>query len=150
MSEPQTAAEPLVIRRTLQAEPQRVFRAWTDPAAMRRWFCPDPSWEVPIAEIDLQPGGRYRIAMQNPEEEVPHVVTGVYREITPPERLIFTWRWESWRASHQDSVVTLEFHDRGGETELVLTHELLPDANAVREHGEGWQGCLARLEAYLG
>lgn len=149
MSEPQITDDRLIIRRRLNASRERVFEAWTSAEAMGRWFCPDPDWEIPIAEADARPGGDYRIAMQNPDLDTPHIVRGTYREVEPPGRLVFTWRWESWRDSHVDSVVTIELHDHEGQTELVLTHELLPDANARKEHGEGWTGCLDRLEAYV-
>lgn len=149
MTEPQAAAEPLVMRRTFTADREEVFRAWTDPGAIAQWLAPQRHWTVSVAALDLRPGGRYRIGMHDPDQESPYFVTGLYREIAPPELLVFTWRWESWEPSQPDSLVTLELHERQGRTELVLRHELLPDADAASEHAHGWEGCLAGLEGFL-
>jgi uncharacterized protein YndB with AHSA1/START domain len=80
-----------------------------------------------------------------------YTVTGVYREIRPPEKLVFTWRWETDpdRGDAGDSVVTLEFLDRGRATELRLTHERIASDAARAEHEKGWAGCLDRLQNFV-
>lgn len=144
----------LTITRTIQATRERVFQAWTDPEHLLNWWGADEGWTTPIAEVDLRVGGRYRLAMQDPEQEHPYVVGGVYREITPPERLAFTWTWEKRPGDDPDwtpaeTLVTLEFIERNGTTELALTHERFPDTHMRDEHNSGWTGALDRLEQYL-
>lgn len=69
---------------------------------------------------------------------------GTYREVDPPKRLAYTWRWESDPDS-PDTLVTVEFRDRGGSTDVVLTHELFPNEEARRQHDQGWTACLEKL-----
>jgi uncharacterized protein YndB with AHSA1/START domain len=84
--------------------------------------------------------------MKSPEGKV-HIVTGAYREVLPPERLVFTWKWEN--APEEESLVTLELYDRGGKTDLALRHELLASAETREEHKKGWAGCLDHLEKFV-
>jgi uncharacterized protein YndB with AHSA1/START domain len=103
---------------------------------------------VPAAEIDLRPGGGYRVAMKNPRGEV-FYLSGTYREIEPPERLVYTWRWESSEMDIGETLVTVEFHDQRGSTELRIAHELFPDTAMRDRHQQGWSGCLDRLTGIL-
>ena len=73
-----------------------------------------------------------------------HIVTGTYQEVSPPQRLVFTWKWET-EPQHGETLVTIEFLDRGGKTEVILTHERFPSETARDEHHKGWTGCLDRL-----
>jgi uncharacterized protein YndB with AHSA1/START domain len=141
-------APPLRIARTLPAPREKVFRAWTDPQAIARWLAPGDDFRTTVFELDLRPGGRYRIEMR--EGGKSHVVAGTYREIRPPERLVCTWRWENEPAHAGETLVTLEFFERDGATELVLTHERFEDPASRDEHEKGWAGCLGRLARFLG
>ena len=134
----------LTVTRTIKAPRDRVFRAWTDPGELARWFHPDPSFTTPVAEVDLRAGGGYQFVMQPPTGD-PYVVRGVYREVQPPGRLVFTWRWDAAGDADPETLVTVELHERGGETEVVLTHELLASADSREHHREGWEGCLTQL-----
>ena len=69
---------------------------------------------------------------------------GVYRVVEPPKKLVYTWRWES-EPDAPETLVTVEFLDRGGATDLVLTHELFPNEAAKGKHEHGWTGCLDKL-----
>src|SRR5262245_65875110 len=82
-----------VMTRVLDASPRAVFEAWTDPAQMAQWFGP-PNVKAELQEMQARPGGRYRYSMRNQEGQL-HVVGGVYREVTPHSRLVFTWQWET-------------------------------------------------------
>lgn len=148
----------LRVTKTIAAPRDLVFKAWTEPDRLKRWWGMEESFSTPIAEVDLRIGGKYRLGMQAPGESAPYVVGGVYCEVRSPEKLVFTWQWEqpdgpapdaSGDSRHtgdfQDMMVTVEFLDLGGSTEVVVTHERLPDQNSKDEHGHGWDGCLNQL-----
>ncbi len=90
----------------------------------------------------MRVGGRYRIVMRSPDGEQ-HDVSGVYREVVPNEKLVFTWAWRS--TPERESLVTVVLRSAGGGTELTLTHEQFFDEEARDKHRHGWDGCLARL-----
>jgi uncharacterized protein YndB with AHSA1/START domain len=136
----------LKIQRHYKASPERVWQAWTDPQALKAWFAPTPSFEVPLVEADLRVGGRYRIVMRAPDGEL-HDVRGVYREVQPPIRLVYTWAWVT--TPERESLVTLQLRAALGGTELTLVHEQFFDEPARDRHHKGWNGCLDRLQAHL-
>ena len=137
----------LRLERTFAAPRERVFRAWTDPAELARWFAPTDEHTTKVIALEARVGGTYRVEMHAPSGNV-HTVTGTFREVRPPERLVFTWTWEG--KDMGETLVTLEFRDRGGSTDLVLTHELFPTQEARDEHSRGWDGCLRRLAKLTG
>ena len=100
-----------------------------------------------VAAADVRVGGTYRIEMHHNGGKV-HVVVGIYLEIEAPRRLVYTWRWEG-NAGAPDSLVTVDFHRKGAGTEIVITHDLLPDEEDRARHSHGWFGCLDRLSARL-
>jgi len=130
----------LEIRRTIPAPRERVFDAWTQAKELNRWSAPSPM--TPTAEVDLRVGGRYRIVMRHPDG-TEHRVAGVYRTIDRPTKLVYTWKWED--SPMPDSVVTVEFHERGKQTEVVLRHEGLADPESRGRHEHGWTACLDNL-----
>jgi uncharacterized protein YndB with AHSA1/START domain len=142
-------ATTLHVIRTFAAAREKVFRAWTDPEALKRWWIPRDGFSVPQVNLDLRVGGTYRIAMQNSKGEVFHL-TGTYREVRPPEGLVYTWRWQGTESDIGETLVTVEFHDLGRSTEVVITHELFPDTRARELHDQGWAGCLSRLAHLVG
>jgi uncharacterized protein YndB with AHSA1/START domain len=84
----------LTVERTYRVPPQRVWQAWTQAEALKQWFAPNDAFKVEVIEADVRVGGRYRIKMNAPDGEV-HDVSGVYREVVPNERLVFTWAWRT-------------------------------------------------------
>ena len=134
----------LTIRRVLPFPRERVFRAWTDPKSVRQWFAPF-ALSVADAELDVRPGGHFRIMMRSEDNVYAH--RGEYREVVPPERLVFTWISEATQG--ETTLVTVEFHERGAETELVLTHARLPDTAARERHEAGWVSIADRLAKHL-
>ena len=139
----------LHVRRSFAASRERVFRAWTEPAELKQWFGADEGFIIPIAEVDLRVGGRYRLGMQPPGSDQVLIVGGVYREVQAPAKLVFTWRWEAAAAAEPDTIVTIEFHERGNATEVILTHELFVDTAQRGSHAHGWEGCFDRLSRLL-
>ena len=139
-----TAAVPtLEVRRTIRAPRQKVFDAWTKAEELKKWHAPGPM-HASLVEIDLRVGGRYRIVMTEPDGR-DHGVSGVYREIDPPRKVVYTWSHEGDHVI-KDTLVTLEFIDRGESTEVVLTHAIADDKERA-SHAKGWTSILDKLEA---
>jgi uncharacterized protein YndB with AHSA1/START domain len=130
------------VRQTIRAPRERVFRAWTQAEEVKKWAGPGPL-TVPVASIDLRVGGRYRIEMEEPDG-ARRVAYGEYREVKPPERLVYSWAWENDRYA-DGSEITVEFLDRGNATEVVIRHRNLKTDEARAKHREGWTGCLEKL-----
>ena len=107
-----TVKPSLTIKRRFNAPPEKVFAAWTDPHKVMRWMGPGEIKAL-HAESDLRTGGRYRWVMRAPNGE-DHDVSGVYREIIPNEKLVFTWAWKS--TPERESLVTLTFKRDGDGT----------------------------------
>ena len=135
----------LTIKRRLSAPPDKVFSAWTDPEKIRRWFGPE-GIEPQLAESDARVGGRYRIVMRSSDGEE-HDVSGVFREVVPNEKLVFSWAWRS--TPERESLVTVELKPDGSGTLLTLTHAQFFDEAARDRHQSGWSGGLDKLERYL-
>lgn len=138
------AKETLVLRRTYDAPPERVFRVWTDPVELRRWYSPSDDFPVLSVEVDLRIGGRSRFSFGPPGEE-PYVEVDEYREIVPPRRLVFWMTLSRGGAVISETLVTIEFLDRGGRTEVVLTDE----GPGAEEHASGWGPTLDHLTRAL-
>jgi uncharacterized protein YndB with AHSA1/START domain len=135
----------LEVRRRIPAPPAHVYDAWTTPALLTRWFSPTVDHAVVVHQVDARVGGHYRIEMRHVSGKS-HIAIGEYREMDPPSRLSFTWRWEG--SPMADSLVTLEFlDDRQGGTELVLTHSQFATVPERDNHLQGWTQCLGRLDA---
>ena len=141
------AAPPaLVITRTIHASREHVFAAWTDARQLAQWFSPTADFTIE-ATADPRPGGSYRIAMHHPSGKT-HIVGGTYREVHPPQRLVFTWAWEQGNSA-ETTLVTIDLRSTGSATELTMTHELLPTEDSRQQHEHGWNGCLNRLTLLL-
>lgn len=136
----------VTVTRLLSARRERVFEAWTRPDLMARWLFPGSDWTLTVSS-ELRVGGRYELSMRE-ASGIEHRQFGEYREIVPVSRLVFSWSCPE--LSVVDSLVTVEFIDRGERTELRLVHELPPDPKVRRGHEEGWTGCLGNLEKMLG
>jgi uncharacterized protein YndB with AHSA1/START domain len=140
------SADKVRIARIIDAPREEVFRAWTEPEQIRRWFGPG-EFTCPEAEVDLRPGGAYKLAMQ-PTAGDSFIVGGTYREVEPPSRLVYTWRWESGPAADgSESLVMVEFNALGEQTELVLTHTDFPEGHGPAPYQMGWDGGLDKFEA---
>lgn len=134
----------LALRRRLKASPAQVFEAWTRPEKMTRWWGVTEHPRPPLAETDLRVGGRFRVQFWSPDGEH-HSVSGVYREIVPDRRLVFSWAWQS--TPERQSQVTIDLApDPDGTTLLTLTHEQFADEAARDGHRRGWTHALDNLE----
>jgi uncharacterized protein YndB with AHSA1/START domain len=135
----------LSLARKFNSPPEKVWRAWTDPEALKHWFGPDAG-KVSLAETDVRVGGRFHVVFSTLDGDQ-HDVSGVYREVQPHRRLVFTWAWKS--TPERVSLVTLTFRPSGGGTEFSMLHEQFFDVAARDRHEFGWTGSLAKLERYL-
>jgi uncharacterized protein YndB with AHSA1/START domain len=146
-----TPSGPVVLRmeRTFGAPAEAVFEAWTSSEVLRRWWSPGPDWETPIADADLRVGGRLRIVMRSPDGEE-FGGGGEYIEVTPPERLVFSWTWDGHEGHEGSQLIEVEFNDQGdGTTSVVVTNRGIKDEKSKEAHREGWEGSLANLERVL-
>lgn len=139
----------LRLTRLFDASRERVFDAWTSRDHFIQWMCP-PGVDITLMEIDVRPGGPWRIAGRGQSGHV-FASSGKYVEVKRPERLVFTW------AHHKDgdyanprgheTTVRIELRALGGKTELTLIHGAFVDGYA--EHQKGWTGSLDKLEIFL-
>ena len=133
------------VTRQFAAPRDKVFRAFTQAEAIKVWFAPPPlSWSEPPV-IDARAGGRYSFRVE--EGPIRWHIHGEYKEVVPPEKLVFTWLWEDDPLHHEsgDTLVTILFLDRGGRTEVILTQEKLPSEVARTDHEGGWKECLESI-----
>jgi uncharacterized protein YndB with AHSA1/START domain len=144
--QPSPAQKPaLTLKRRLNASPQKVFRAWTDPQQVMHWWGPAGA-EFLSAEIDARVGGQFRKTARTADGEE-HEVSGTYLEVIPDQKLVFSWAWRG--TPERQSLVTIELKPDGDGTLLTLTHEQFYDEAARDAHRRGWTGTLEKLEHYL-
>jgi uncharacterized protein YndB with AHSA1/START domain len=136
----------LIVRRVIAATPERLFEAWTSPLELRHWWGPE-AVTCTAAEVDLQVGGRYRIANQLPDGTTLWI-SGEFERIDKPRQLVYTWRVEP--GSQPPERVTVTFEARSAGTEIVVAHERIADAATRDRHEQGWRGCLDGLAGHLG
>jgi uncharacterized protein YndB with AHSA1/START domain len=154
----QTAAAPtndreLVLTRIINAPPEKVFRAWTEPSLLKQWFAPLP-WTTPVVETDVRPGGTTRIVMRSPEgQDFPS--SGVYLEVVKNQRLVFTDAYtEAWEPSARPFMtVTVTLENVGGKTRYTarVQHWTVADREEHEKMGfhDGWGKCADQLAALV-
>ena len=121
-----------------------VFAAWTEPERLKKWWGPG-SFETVFAEVDLRAGGRYELLLEPGSMRL----VGEFREVMPPRRLVYTWRWAEGVPDTRESLVTVEFHEDGARTEVVLVHDNFVGPGPVDMYDEGWRSGLYKLRAFL-
>jgi uncharacterized protein YndB with AHSA1/START domain len=130
----------VVVRREIAAPAEQLFDAWLDAESLAVWMRPGDT-ERSTVSVDPRVGGAFEILMHTPAKTIPH--RGIYREISRPRRLMFTWN--SPYAGETDSLVTVDFRPKQGATEIVITHEGLPSEDMVKAHTGGWTDILESL-----
>ena len=140
---------PLVVRRTIAAPRDRVFRAFGCSDTLSRWFTPSAQVSLDIMEFNFAVGGRFRFRYIMPDGRQP-VVGGVYERIDPPMQIAFSWVWEAPDPLADVPMrVLFDFLEGAGHTEVVITHHGIPSDKACSIHEDGWDGALNSLERYL-
>jgi len=137
----------LRLSRVYPASPEKVWRAWTDPQTLSRWFGPGEPDSVTHAQMDVRVGGSYEIAFRTQDGEE-HRVSGIYQEVEPQRRLVFSWAWQS--TPERVSLVTVELQPAAGGCELRFLHERFFDTDARNNHARGWNASFAKLGTMLG
>jgi uncharacterized protein YndB with AHSA1/START domain len=139
----------LHITRLFDAPRALVFKAWTAPDQLVRWWGPH-GFSLPSCELDFRPGGTYRYQMRGPDG-LDHYTQGVFREIVEPERIVFAGCWTDAEGNPRspETIATVTFEDQGGKTRMTLDQTLFESVNARDEHHGGWTSSFDRLAEYL-
>ena len=137
MSKRSTTHSTFVIERTYDASPERVFDAWSDPAAKARWFGP-PEKPEGAYSLDFRVGGSEHLSIASPDGPV-YSFDAVYQDIVPGQRIVYTYDMHKDQARISVSVATIEIEGLGAGTQLTLTEQGVflddLDTSAEREHG---------------
>jgi uncharacterized protein YndB with AHSA1/START domain len=140
----QPAELSLVVRRRIDASPERLFEAWTTPSLLLSWWGP-AGVRCTRAEVDLRVGGRYRLGNALPDGREVFIV-GEFLQVEPPTLLVYTWWLEADALDAAPAErVSVRFEARGSATEVVVVHERIAEESTKRGHTEGWLGCLDAL-----
>ena len=148
----------LQLTRVFDAPRELVFKAWTEANQFRQWFgaaaCDGASLQG--VKVDARVGGKYRLQVRRPDGEY-FTTAGTYREVNPPERLVFTWAFEKDGSGDEfgeveppEMLVTVELKALGQRTELTLTHEKFASVESRDRHEQGWTRCLESLGKFTG
>jgi uncharacterized protein YndB with AHSA1/START domain len=137
----------LELERLIAAPPDRLFDLWTDPELLVQWWGPD-GHDIPAHALDIRPGGSWRTTMRSPEGTL-HTVSGVYKTIERPRRLVFTWGWDQDDGGRgHETEVTVIFEATPGGTRLRLQQQTFQTKEHRDNHNKGWSSsfdCLARM-----
>jgi uncharacterized protein YndB with AHSA1/START domain len=139
----------LHLERLIAAPPERVFALWSEPEQLVKWWGPD-GYDLPSHAIDPHPGGSWRTTMRSPDGKS-HTVSGRYRTIEPPRRLVFTWAWEDEHGARgHETEVTVTFAPAPGGTKLVLVQKEFDTKDSRDRHEHGWASSFDRLSRAAG
>ena len=145
----------LSISRVFNAPRELLWEAWAKPERLQQWFRPNDEVKTVSTKVDVRVGGRYRLQMQHADGEF-YTAAGIYSEVKPPERLVFTWSWEKdgsevdfGEVEPPEMQVTLEFRDLGRQSELTLIQEKFASDESRDRHEQGWSDCFAQLAKHV-
>lgn len=137
----------LTLVRRIKARPSIVFEAMTTPEGITHWWGPDLE-PVLVAESDPRPGGRFRVRFRT-SDGLEHESHGAFLEVTPPSRVVMSWRWLGGAEDPGESRIEIVLKAVSDGTEVTFTHSRLHDEESSRSHLDGWTRAFAKLEAYL-
>lgn len=140
----------LILTRLLNAPRSLVFKVWTRPEHLTRWWGPS-DFTLPHCEVDFRVGGKYKFCMHAPDGS-DHWVWGLYLEIVESERLVFSWHRTQQPAETNPwavTRVTVTFAEHEGKTRLTLHQSVFPQAEECTDHRGGWTQCLDRLADFV-
>ena len=135
----------ITLQRICGGTPERVFRAWTEPDLMKRWWIPDRTWAVRDAETDVRVGGKYRVEF-GPRDEAPFVEEGEYRELDPPHRVAYVEHvTREGESQHGPGLTTVTFRDLGSERTEVTVSTVVNAGEEPDARSAGWTVALHGL-----
>jgi uncharacterized protein YndB with AHSA1/START domain len=138
----------VVMRRTFKAPVASVFRAWSDPSMAKRWSW-GPEFDTVSVDLNCQEGGAWRQHVHDRTTGENWFFDGVFHEVVPNRKLVHTFHFRNDRGYDEPaSLVTIEFTERGGSTEVVLTHTQLAESK-VTETTKGWDAIFGVIERLL-
>ena len=137
----------LTLERHYPVAPQKVWRAWTEPEAVKQWWGPGGNDPVSLAQLDVRVGGRFRVVFGGAQGK-DHEVQGIYKEVVPERKLVFSWTWPN-STPERVSQVTISLTPAAGGTDFHFLHEQLFDETVRDNHKRGWSESLAKLEIFL-
>ena len=148
--------ETVQLKHYYKAAPHKVFAAWSDSQALGQWFGPH-SHKCKVEKYDFHESGKYQIRMFPVAQDtdcageagMDSVCAGTFVEIIPDKKLVMTFGWIENGGDIDNTLLSIDFIEKNGGTELVLTHERLPNKPAADAHRGGWQGSLECLEEFL-
>lgn len=144
-----TTGRELVLTRLFDAPRELVFRCWTEPGDLAKWFGP-AGFTAPSVTVNATEGGAWRTCIRNAESGEEYWASGVYLEVVPPQRLVFSFRWDPREGQPlEDTLVTVTLADLDGKTEMTFQQSgFLTDASRDG-HEEGWRETFEDLLAYV-
>ena len=135
----------LKLTRHIKATPDRVYQAWLSKEDMAVWMGPSPAG-CDVRDLEPKVGGTYRFAMSGPEGKT-YVVSGTFKELDEPNKIVMTWQWEeSMEEDNPETVITVTFTEKDGGTEMNFLQENMASAESVKHHNEGWNPSFDKLE----
>jgi len=155
-----TTETEIIIARTFDAPRELVFKCWTEPQHFQRWWGPR-NFDTPAVTIDARPGGTILFNMRSTEYGMDIWAAGVYREVTPPSRIVVTDHFSDPQGNSvppahygmnpafpEETVVTVDFVEHEGKTTLVMRHTIPAECQGDGAI-EGWGESLDKLAEYL-
>ncbi|HZX69857.1 MAG TPA: SRPBCC domain-containing protein [Rhodanobacter sp.] len=134
----------IVVKRNFHATVDELFCAWLDAESLAQWMHPGTT-SPSTATVDARVGGAFEVVMHYPDGPKRH--HGEYRVIERNRKLVFTWISDA--THHTKTLVTVDFHASLAGTEIVLTHERMPDHEAGLSHERGWTAAFDLLQILL-
>jgi uncharacterized protein YndB with AHSA1/START domain len=138
----------ITMTRIFPHDVSKVYRAWTDPELVSIWFKPNERWASVESEIEPRVGGPMKIKMTHSDGDV-FRNEGVFLEVVPNERLVFTWNWLEDPSDNGETEVTVTIRAVAEGTELTLVHSKVTNEDYANNLSNGWGGALANLETFL-
>ncbi|WP_182914471.1 SRPBCC domain-containing protein [Paenibacillus sp. 1011MAR3C5] len=130
----------LKLHHVYNASIDRVFQAWTKKEQLEQWWGLT-DFTTTVEQMDVTVGGSYIFHMEAPNGSI-HTLAGHYVEIVPNKKLSFTWKWVNEGASAEETLVTIGFVEKGGKTELIITHSKFSTMQAAKRHNNNWTHAL--------
>lgn len=138
----------LVLVRIFDAPRELVYAIWTDPAHALAWWGPREHPAIHVA-MDVRPGGAWSATLRSPDGREELTSSGIYHEVSPPDRLVFSFTWDRGPDGGRETLVALTFEDAGGKTRMTLRQAPFVSLSSRDGHGHGWWSCMDRLEDFI-